>query len=90
MSNNVELTNNSNDWNKWVEEAISRKFIKYYEFERFCNLQKIGFGGFGEVYRANLMNSHKCYAIKIFFNIDNATAKAIAREVMILISNIRY
>jgi hypothetical protein len=42
MSINVELINNSNDWNKWIEEAISRKLIKYYEFKQFHNVQEIG------------------------------------------------
>ncbi|EXX57230.1 uncharacterized protein OCT59_023855 [Rhizophagus irregularis] len=59
MSNNAELVNNSNDWNKWIEEAISKKLIKYYEFDQFYNIQEIGFGGFGKVSRANWKNSHK-------------------------------
>ncbi|POG61374.1 hypothetical protein GLOIN_2v1704413, partial [Rhizophagus irregularis DAOM 181602=DAOM 197198] len=67
MSNNAELVNNSNDWNKWIEEAISKKLIKYYEFDQFYNIQEIGFGGFGKVSRANWKNSHKRYAIKTFF-----------------------
>jgi hypothetical protein len=87
MSNNAELINNLNDWNKWIEEAISRKLIKYYEFDQFYNLQNIGSGGFGKVYRANWKNSHKSYAIKSFFNINDATVKAIVREVIIM-SNI--
>ncbi|GBC25202.2 kinase-like domain-containing protein [Rhizophagus irregularis DAOM 181602=DAOM 197198] len=33
MSNKAELINNSNDWNKWIEEAISKKLIKHYEYE---------------------------------------------------------
>jgi serine/threonine protein kinase len=81
MSINVEFINNSNDWNKWIEEAISRKLIKYYEFRQFHNVQEIGSGGFGKVYCANWKNSHKRYAIKSFFNINGATVKAIVREV---------
>jgi serine/threonine protein kinase len=89
MSNNVELINNLNDLNKWIEEAISRKFIKYYEFGQFHNVQEIGSGGFGKVCCAIWKNSHRRYAIKTFFNINDATVKAIAREV-ILISNIFF
>ncbi|PKY55458.1 hypothetical protein RhiirA4_474928, partial [Rhizophagus irregularis] len=59
MSINAELISNSNDLNKWIEEAISKKFFKYYEFEQFYNIQEIGSGGFGKVYRANWKNSHK-------------------------------
>jgi hypothetical protein len=54
MSNNTELINNLNDWNKWIEDAISKKLIKYYEFEQFNNIQEIGYGGFGKVYCAKL------------------------------------
>jgi serine/threonine protein kinase len=89
MSNNVELINNSNDWNKWIEEAVSRKLIKYYEFRQFHNVQEIGSGAFGKVYCANWKNSHKRYAIKSFFNINSTTVKVIVREV-ILISNIFF
>jgi hypothetical protein len=84
MSNNAELINNSNDWNKWVEESISKKLIEYYEFEQFYNLQEISSEGFGKVYHANWKNSHKSYAIKSFFNINDATFKAIVREVIIM------
>jgi hypothetical protein len=66
MYNNAELINNLNDWNKWIEEAISKELIKYYEFEQFYNLQEIGSGGFGKVYRANWKNSHKSCAINHF------------------------
>ncbi|EXX54171.1 uncharacterized protein OCT59_027379 [Rhizophagus irregularis] len=83
MSNNAELVNNSNDLNKWIEEAISKKLIKYYEFDLFYDIQEIGFGGFGKVSRANWKNSHKRYAIKSFFNINDATVKAIIREIQL-------
>ena len=91
MSNNaeLELVSNTNDWNKWIEEAISKKLIKYYEYNQFYNIQEIGSGGFGKVCRANWKNSHKRYAIKSFFNINDATVKAIVREVIIM-SNKNY
>jgi hypothetical protein len=83
MSNNAELINNSNECN-WIEEAISKKLIKYYEFDQFYNLQEIGSGGFGRVYRADWKNSHKCCALKSFFNFGEATNKAVIREVIIM------
>ncbi|GES93342.1 kinase-like domain-containing protein [Rhizophagus clarus] len=83
MSNNVELINNSNDWNKWIEEAISKKLIRYYEFKDFSNIQEIGSGVFAKVYRANWKKSHIRYALKSFIKIDNATAKAIVREIQL-------
>ncbi|POG66380.1 kinase-like domain-containing protein, partial [Rhizophagus irregularis DAOM 181602=DAOM 197198] len=87
MSNNAEqpeLVSNSNDWNKWIEEEISKKLIKYYEYDQFYDIQEIGSGGFGKVYRANWKNSHKRYAIKSFFNINDATVKALVREIQLL------
>jgi hypothetical protein len=86
MSNNAELINNSNDFNKWVE-TTSKELIKYYEFEQFYNLQKIGTGSFGKVYHAYWKNSLGSYAIKSFFNINVAAVKEIVHEV-IIISNI--
>ncbi|CAB5198285.1 unnamed protein product [Rhizophagus irregularis] len=86
MSNNAEqpeLVSNSNDWNKWIEEEISKKLIKYYEYDQFYDIQEIGSGGFGKVYRANWKNSHKRYAIKSFFNINDATVKALVREIQL-------
>ncbi|GBC21947.2 kinase-like domain-containing protein [Rhizophagus irregularis DAOM 181602=DAOM 197198] len=84
MSSNAELTitKNSNEHN-WIEEAISKKLIKYYEFDQFCNIQKIGSGGFGKVYRASWKNYYKNYALKSFFNFDDATVKAIVHEIQL-------
>ncbi|GES93951.1 kinase-like domain-containing protein [Rhizophagus clarus] len=83
MSKNVELINNSNYWNEWIEDAISKKLIKYYEYKDFFNIQEIGSGGFAKVYRANWKKSHIRYAIKTFLKIDNATIKAIVREIQL-------
>ncbi|UZO05665.1 uncharacterized protein OCT59_026009 [Rhizophagus irregularis] len=80
MSNNTELINNSNECD-WIEEAISKKLIKFYEFGQFYNLQEIGSGGFGKVYRADWKDSHKCCALKSFYNLNDATIKAIVREI---------
>ncbi|GBC38067.2 kinase-like domain-containing protein [Rhizophagus irregularis DAOM 181602=DAOM 197198] len=80
MSNNTELINNSNECN-WIEEAISKKLIKFYEFGQFYNIQEIGSGGFGKVYRADWKDSHKCCALKSFYNLNDATIKAIVREI---------
>ncbi|RIA84013.1 kinase-like domain-containing protein [Glomus cerebriforme] len=83
MSNNAELkvNNNSNEEINWIEEAISNKLIKHYEFENFYNLTEIGSGGFGIVYRANWKNSYKYFALKSFINFNNAVVKEIIREI---------
>ncbi|GET58533.1 kinase-like domain-containing protein [Rhizophagus irregularis DAOM 181602=DAOM 197198] len=51
MSSNTKF--NSNEWIDWIEEAIAKKHIKYYDYKHFNNIQEIGFGNFGKVYRAN-------------------------------------
>ncbi|PKC67657.1 kinase-like protein [Rhizophagus irregularis] len=64
----------------WLEEAIAKKYFKYYEFENFSNIQEIGYGGFGKVFRASWKSSGQYLALKTFFNFDDATIKAISRE----------
>jgi hypothetical protein len=72
---------NIDDPNEWIEEAISKKHIKYYEYEYFSNIEEIGFGAFGKVYRANWRNKEQYLALKSFFNHDKATTKEIVEEV---------
>ncbi|GBB88346.1 hypothetical protein RclHR1_01490027 [Rhizophagus clarus] len=64
----------------WLEEAISNKYIKYYEYKHFSNIQKVGIGYFAEVFRANYKDSEQYLASKSFFNLDIATIKEINRE----------
>ncbi|PKY58364.1 hypothetical protein RhiirA4_480216 [Rhizophagus irregularis] len=59
-----------NEWIKWIEEAIDKELLNYYEYNDFRNFQEIGTGGFGKVYRANLKNLEKCFALKSFFNLN--------------------
>ena len=84
MSDIIEKpdTENTNGWINWLEEAISKKHIKYYEYEHFHNFKEIGCGSFGKVYRANWKNPHRCLALKSFFSFNNAV-KEIVHEVII-------
>ncbi|GES88038.1 kinase-like domain-containing protein [Rhizophagus clarus] len=79
MFNNIEFSY-SNEWNDWIEEAIYKKHIKNYEREYFYNVEEIGYGSFGKVYRANWKNSDKCFALKSFFNFNHVTVKEIVNE----------
>ena len=83
MSNNIEIQNteNTNECTQWIEEAIGKGYFRYYEQEYFNEIQKIGTGGFGKVYRANWKNSRQYLALKSFFNLDDITAKEIVHEV---------
>src|ERR1051325_2013980 len=84
MSDSTEFndTEDSNEWINWIEEAISKKHIKYYEYEYFHNFKEVGAGSFGKVRRVNWKNSHGYLALKSFFNFNNATVKEVVREVM--------
>ena len=77
-----EDTGNTDEWINWLEEAIAKKHLKYYEYKYFSNLQEIGSGGFGRVYRANWKHFENYLALKSFFNLNNVTVKEIVREVI--------
>ena len=87
MSDDTEsnVTENSNEWINWIEEAISKKYIKYYDYEYFYDIKEVGSGHFGKVYRANWKNSNKHLALKSFFNLDYVTVKEVVHEVIITI-----
>ena len=70
---------NSNDW---IEEGTSKQYIKCYKYEDFRNIQCIGKGGFGEVYRVNRRDSEQCFALKSLINLDNVTIEELEREVI--------
>jgi len=75
-------TENSNELIDWIEESINKKHIKYYEYKKFNNIQKIGSGSFARVYRANWNNLEQCLALKSFFSLDGNTMKEVVREVI--------
>ncbi|GET58675.1 kinase-like domain-containing protein [Rhizophagus irregularis DAOM 181602=DAOM 197198] len=85
MSDNekMQTSENTNEWINWIEEAIVKEHLKFYEYNLFSNFLKIGAGGFGKVYRANWKNLEKQLALKSFFNLDNITVKEIVRELKI-------
>jgi hypothetical protein len=68
--------------NKWIEEVISKNHIKRYEYRHFYNIEKIGNGNSGKVYRAKWKNSGKYLILKSFYNLNNVTVKEIICEVM--------
>ncbi|RIA95613.1 hypothetical protein C1645_872632, partial [Glomus cerebriforme] len=77
MSNYNKMQNfeNADEWINWIEEAINKKHIKYYEYEHFNDFQVIGSGAFGKVFRASYNNAENYFALKSFFNLDSATIK---------------
>ena len=76
-----EVSENQNEWINWIEDSISKKHIKHYEYKYFNNIQEIGSGGFANVYRANWKNSPGHLALKLI-NLNNTTIKEIVHEVI--------
>ncbi|CAB4480525.1 unnamed protein product [Rhizophagus irregularis] len=85
MFDNIRMqdTEQTNEWVNWIEEAVDKDYFKFYEYNQFNNIQHIGTGGFGKVYRANWKKSVKQFALKSFFSLDNVTVKEIVRELKI-------
>ena len=71
------------NWNNWIEESISKRYIKNYDYKYFSNIVEIGTGGFGKVFRAKWKNSDLYLALKSFKSLDNAGVKELVREVII-------
>ena len=81
MSSNIESTvQNDIDW---IEEAIAKNYFKYYEYNNFSNIEEIGSGSFGKVYRANWKSPYQYFALKSLFNIDEVGIKELVHEVII-------
>jgi len=90
MTNNNEMQNIENITNidegiNWIEDAISKEHIKFYEYEQFNNFQEIGSGAFGKVFRVNYKNFENHLALKYFFNLNSITIKEIVREVILVL-----
>ncbi|CAB4438161.1 unnamed protein product [Rhizophagus irregularis] len=79
----MQGTENTNEWVNWIEEAVDKEHLKFYEYKEFNNIQPIGTGGFGNIYRANWKNSKKQFALKSFFSLNSFTMKEIVRELKI-------
>jgi hypothetical protein len=76
----MQADKNPNEQINLIEEAISNKKIKFYEYKHFHNIKKID-DAFGKVYRANWKNSEKFIILKSFFKFNNNVAKEILHEV---------
>lgn len=87
MSYNTDTTN-SNEWINWIEKTISKKRIKYYEYEYFNDIQEIGSEGFGKTLRVKWKKSNQYLSLKSFKKFDNLIIKELVQEVIINKSNI--
>ena len=80
----MQSIENSNEWINWIDEGISRNHVKYYEYNHFYNIEEIGSGAYGKVYRANWKNSNKYLVLKSFTSLNNVTTKEIVNEVIVV------
>ncbi|PKK69082.1 kinase-like protein [Rhizophagus irregularis] len=78
MPDNKKMQDTENTYD-WIEEAIVKEHLKYYEYKHFNNFQQIGAGNFGKVYRANWKTLERPLALKSFSNLDNTTMKEFVR-----------
>src|SRR3954468_6128247 len=62
---------------QWIEDGIIKNYINYHDYNEFQNIQQIGFGAYGKVYRATLENSNTVVALKSFEN-----SKCVVKEVV--------
>ncbi|RGB40292.1 kinase-like domain-containing protein [Rhizophagus diaphanus] len=69
--------NNESDW---IEEAIAKEYLRYYDYKNFTDVKKIGRGGFGKVYRARWKNTEQYFALKSFINSEDSGQKEITIE----------
>jgi len=70
----------SNKWIEWMENSITNKLIKHYDYKDFNNIKRIGVGRFSEVYSANWKNANKIFVLKSF-NLENLVIEEICNEV---------
>lgn len=82
------MSNYENNLQGWLERSIAEEHIILYEFSDFNNLQLIGKGLFGCVFRANWKNTDPIFAIKKFNN--DKTIKEVVNEVIKIIVIIKY
>jgi hypothetical protein len=67
----------STDPRVWLEKAITEKYLKYYKYNEFDNIEAISHGSFGSVYRAKWKGFDM--ALKYF---DKSTIEEFVNEVV--------
>ncbi|CAB5358218.1 unnamed protein product [Rhizophagus irregularis] len=77
-----KYVNNSYLQRGWTHDGLSYEDYLHVTFllTYYNNIQEIGLGKLGKVYRANWKNSHRCFTLKSLFDLNNITAKEIINE----------
>ncbi|CAB4391063.1 unnamed protein product [Rhizophagus irregularis] len=76
MSYKTDTENSIN----WIEKTISKKRIKYYEYEYFNDIQEIDSEGFGKTFRVKWKKSNQYLSLKSFKKFDNLVVKELVHE----------
>ncbi|UZO08236.1 uncharacterized protein OCT59_028494 [Rhizophagus irregularis] len=63
----------------WLEKSITEEHIELYEYSDFKNIQLIGSGAYGNVYRVNRKYSNRIFALKSF-NYEKQTLNEVVKE----------
>ncbi|GBB97685.1 hypothetical protein RclHR1_03040002 [Rhizophagus clarus] len=83
MSDNTKMDEmhdieNKSECVNWIEEAIDKEHLKYYEYKEFSNFQEIGAGAFGKLriqrevdYHDNIIRCHGITKFKSENHINN-------------------
>ncbi|CAB4393373.1 unnamed protein product [Rhizophagus irregularis] len=76
MSNKIkpEIIDNSNEMINIIDEAITKNYLKYYEYNHFYNIQEIGF-------RRNQSDNSKKYLLVMEYADDVKSGTSIGRVV---------
>ena len=64
------MTSSSNskntEWIQWIEDGIAKDYINHHDYDEFQDIQHIGSGAFGKVYRATWESQDTVVALKSF------------------------
>ena len=72
--------NNDSSYIDWLEKEIANGQLDYFEYSKFKNIQPIGNGAFGSVFRADQKSTDTTFALKSFNN-QKSTLKELVNEV---------
>ncbi|GBC52698.2 kinase-like domain-containing protein [Rhizophagus irregularis DAOM 181602=DAOM 197198] len=78
MSNKIkpEIIDNSNEMINIIDEAITKNYLKYYEYNHFYNIQEIGF-------RRNQSDNSKKYLLVMEYADDGTTHHLNSNNVLV-------
>ncbi|RIB08375.1 hypothetical protein C2G38_2147098 [Gigaspora rosea] len=63
-----------------IQKCLTEESIEFYEYSGFRDIELIGSGGYGDVYRAVLGNGKATVALKLFKKKNIVTIKEVINE----------